>query len=171
MSKRFRELVEEGYSEAEALRVTTTVDCSVEPSRTKQSFAEEADINFVVSRFMKTGYLPPVEEIGGPQPRFGDFSDGMDFMDALSRVQEAQASFAGLPAAVRERFRNDPAELLVFVSDSGNRAEAVKLGLIADTRAVEARSERTRVSDLRARELEAAERRGREAAEPPGGRR
>lgn len=167
MSLRLKELVEEGLSEDEALRATTTVDCSVEPSRTKQSFAEEADINFIVSRFMKTGYLPPVEEMGGPQLAFGDFSGGVDFLEAMERVREAEGAFRALPAPVREHFRNDPAELLEFVGDVRNRAKAVELGLVADSRAVEARSERSRASDEEARRIDAAERRGREAARPP----
>lgn len=164
MSQRYRDLVAGGMSEAEALRTTTTVDCSVEPSRTKQSFAEEADINFLMDRFLRTGYLPSVEELGGPQPMFGDFSEGVSYMDALERVRAAEEGFLQLDAKVRDRFRNDPAELLEFLSDPGNREEALRLGLVADKRAAEARSERSRAEDVKARELEAAEARGREAA-------
>ena len=42
----------------------------------------------------------------------------------------ADDAFMALPAAVRERFNNDPAELVDFVSDVNNRSEAIDLGLI-----------------------------------------
>lgn len=163
MSLRLQQLVDEGLREDEALRITTTVDCSVEPSRTKQAFAQEADINFLMDRYMRTGVFPQVEDMGGPQAQFGDFSEGIDFMEAMSRVQAASDSFAGLPADVRARFHNDPAELLDFVSQDGNRAEALRLGLLEDKRAQAARLERSRAEDVKARDLDAAERRGREA--------
>lgn len=170
MSRRYAELIEAGFSEADALRETTTVDCSVEPSRTKQSFAREADINFLMDRFMRTGELPAeLADVGQRQPMFGDFSDGISFMEALERVRTAEDSFSALDAQVRDRFRNDPAEFIEFMAHERNREEAVRLGLIPDRRAQERRSERSRVEDLRAREIEAAERRGREAAKAPIG--
>lgn len=168
MSLRCGFLINSGVVPEEALRQVTTVDCSVEPSRTKQQFAEEADINFLMERFLRTGVFPAVEQLGGPQARFGDFSEGMSFMDALERVREAQESFDGLEAKVRDRFHNDPAEFLEFVSDEGNREEALRLGLLEDKRAQELRSERSRASDVEARKIAAAEQRGREAAKPPG---
>lgn len=167
MSMRYRELVSEGMSEEEALRATTTVDCSVEPSLTKQSFAEEADINVLMERFVRTGYFPSVDDLGGPQPMYGDFSEGVDYMEALERVRQANDSFAALDARVRDRFRNDPALLLEFLSREENRGEALKLGLVTDKRAQEVRTERSRGSDLEARRIEAAEARGRAAAEAP----
>lgn len=130
MSQRLRELVEEGWSEEDALRIVTTVDCSVEPSRTKQSQADEADINKILERFERTGFLPVANALGGPQARFGDFSDGLDYVEAQNRVAAARQAFEALPARVRERFRNDPAELVEFLGDSNNLDEAVKLGLV-----------------------------------------
>lgn len=167
MSQRYAFLVNSGVLPEEALRQTTTVDCSVEPSRTKQSFAEEADINFLMDRFLRTGYFPTVEELGGAQPMFGDFSEGVSYMEALERVRAAEDGFMQLDAKVRDRFRNDPAELLQFLSEPGNREEAVRLGLVGDKRAAAVRSERSRAEDVKAREIEAAEARGREAAVAP----
>lgn len=164
MSLRYFQLVQDGALEEDALAVTTTVDCSVEPSRTKQSFAQEADINFLMERYIRTGEFPGVEDLGVRQPLFGDFSDGVTFQDALERVRAAEESFQELPARVRDRFRNDPGEFLDFIGDDRNREEALKLGLVAERRAQEARSDRSRAEDAKAREIEAAERRGREAA-------
>lgn len=46
-------------------------------------------------------------------------------------VENAKIQFDLLPAAVRDKFQNDPAQLFDFVMDAGNRDEAIKLGLIA----------------------------------------
>lgn len=106
------------------------LDCSLDPSRTKQSFAEESDINFIMARYMETGQLDPLV-VQQREAAFGDFSDGLDFMGAMNRVVEGQAAFGTLSSKVRERFRNDPALLLEFLGDDGNRAEAESLGLVA----------------------------------------
>lgn len=97
-----------------------------QPSMAKQSFKEEADINNIVNQYLKTGVLPE----GQRQPLFGDFSTGNDFQEAMLAIQEAQEDFAALPSAIRERFKNNPAEILAFMSDPENEAEARELGLI-----------------------------------------
>lgn len=98
-----------------------------EPSRTKQSFAAECNVNNIVARF------PDLTQLGagsGRQPRFGDISGVEDLHSAMNMVFEAEARFAELPSAVRSRFRNDPVELVNFLGDENNRDEAVKLGLV-----------------------------------------
>ena len=45
-------------------------------------------------------------------------------------VMAADDAFMALPANIRERFNNDPAELVDFVSDDRNRSEAIDLGLV-----------------------------------------
>lgn len=96
-------------------------------SRTKQSFAEESDINFIVNRFMKTGEMPGNFAI----PQHGDFTGLPNFHEAMSLVVDAQAQFASLPASIRSRFGNSPGKLLDFLSDEVNRDEAVRLGLVS----------------------------------------
>lgn len=95
--------------------------------RTKQSFREECDANKIMARWQKTGL---VEHINKAQPRYGDFSNPTDYLEALTKVREAQTEFAQLSSAVRDRMGNEPAELLRFLADEGNRDEAVELGLI-----------------------------------------
>lgn len=104
---------------------------SVNPSMTKQSFAQEADINHIMARYMKTGYL--VDPLVNPtvRPSFGDFSAPLDFQHAQDLVNNAYDQFDSLPSAVRERFSNDPFSLLQFLSDKSNYDEAVKLGIVA----------------------------------------
>lgn len=64
-------------------------------------------------------------------PIFGDFTDSpTDLQEAYNRILDAQVKFFELPATVRERFGNDPMQLLAFLSVPGNRPEAEKLGLV-----------------------------------------
>lgn len=98
---------------------------TVGPSMTKQSFASELDVNRIVARGIQSGFVR--QHVGS---RYLDLPDATDYHTAMNQVLEAQAAFNALPSALRNRFGNDPAELLVFLSDTGNRAEAIELGLI-----------------------------------------
>lgn len=96
------------------------------PSKTKQSFAAETDVNRILEKYQKTGLLPAVQNM---QARYGDFSEVVDYQSALHRIKEAENAFMALPSRIRERFRNDPQSFMVFLSDEKNTAEAIKLGL------------------------------------------
>lgn len=103
-------------------------------SRTRQEFAAESDINRLVERFRDTGsFYDPLTtaKAGKRQPFFGDVTEVPDYQTALNIVIDAENNFASLPAKVRDRFNNNPQELIDFVSDEKNRAEAIELGLIA----------------------------------------
>lgn len=102
-------------------------------SLAKQAFAEEADINTIVRRFKLDGELP----IGIRMPTYGDFTEVGDFHSAMNAVALANEAFDAMPAAIRARFHNDPAEFVEFCSDNDNRAEAEKMGLVP-ARVVEA---------------------------------
>ena len=95
-------------------------------SRTEQAHRQETNINTIVSRYQRTGLLP----VAAGSPRYGDFTGVVDYHSAVDAVHAAEDAFLSLPADVRKRFRNDPGELLAFLEDEGNRAEAVALGLI-----------------------------------------
>lgn len=95
-------------------------------SMTSQADARSCDINSIMDQFAKTGYLPQ----GAGAPVFGEWNDGNHFQSQLNAVIEAQDAFMELPAQVRSRFSNDPAQLLNFLNDDSNRDEAIKLGLI-----------------------------------------
>jgi len=109
------------------MRVTWS---TTEPSRTKQEFAAEADINVLMGRYLSTGVIPPAVRQG----YFADV-DAIDYQQALGLVHEATDLFNQLPSKVRERFGNNPAALMEFVADAGNRDEAISLGLIDAPRA------------------------------------
>lgn len=96
-------------------------------SRTKASFAEECDINSIMAKYQKYGVIDAVQKTNG---QFGDFANVDDYHSAMNAVVDAQERFEMLPAKLRKRFGNDPAELLAFLADPENVEEAVKLGLI-----------------------------------------
>lgn len=103
------------------------------PSRTKQSFVQECDINNIIKSFKVTGQIRHMNERAA-QGVYADLPDPIEFQDALHAVKEAQASFATLPAAVRSRFQNDPQSFLSFMADPANQDEIIKMGLATDTR-------------------------------------
>jgi len=98
-------------------------------SRTVQSHREACDIPSIVAKYKRTGQLP-IMRMQARQGSFGDFSDAPEYQECLNRVIEAQTAFDALPARVKERFRNDPANLLAFLADEKNTEEAVALGLV-----------------------------------------
>lgn len=98
-------------------------------SLTKQSFKEECDINRIMARYLATGVPPPA---GVKTALYGDFTLASDYFEAKMMVVRANQQFASLPAKVRDRFSNDPSQLLEFVSNRDNLAEARALGLLKD---------------------------------------
>lgn len=95
-------------------------------SVTQQSFRDECDINLIAKRF--NGAVPPPV---GPVGTYADFASVPDFHEAQNTILRAREQFASLPVHVRTRFNNDPVQLLAFVADRGNLAEAHKLGLLS----------------------------------------
>jgi len=95
-------------------------------SLAQQHYKDECDINNILRQFNITGLLPeqPLS------PRYGDFSGIGDYHTALNRVIAAQDEFDGLPANIRARFDNDPANLIEFLENEKNRPEAEELGLV-----------------------------------------
>lgn len=98
-----------------------------DPSLTKQSFADECDINTIVERFNVTGQLPTNVRM----PTYADFTNTFDFHSAMTAIRTAQEAFDAMPAKVRARFHNDPAEFVDFCADKENLPEATRLGLVS----------------------------------------
>ncbi|WNK13953.1 MAG: internal scaffolding protein [Microvirus sp.] len=94
---------------------------------TEQHHKDRVDINNIINNYTKTGYLPDIQtQIEG---LYGDFSSGDDFLESQLKIQRAEEAFMSLPAETRKRFNNQPHELLEFIQNPKNSAEAVKLGL------------------------------------------
>lgn len=97
-----------------------------EQGRTKQSMADECDINIMMRKYQKSGIEPAINRYAAT---FGDFTGVTDFQTAQIQIQEAEEAFYSLGSKVRTRFDNDPAKLLAFMEDPANDAESIELGL------------------------------------------
>jgi phage internal scaffolding protein len=102
----------------------TGLSC-MDNSLTQQQFKEEADINTIVNRFLKTGVLPTPNTF----PQYVDFEGVFDYQSAMNLVRAADESFMRMDAKVRSRFNNSPQEFLEFFADPANSDEAIRLGL------------------------------------------
>ncbi len=103
-------------------------------TRAKQSFADECDINNIMSKYQKTGAITHANK---HQPSYG-FASSITFNEAMTVVAKANSMFEDLPSSLRERFENDPAKYLDFVQDPDNSKEMAELGLLVDNPTPEA---------------------------------
>ena len=97
----------------------------VGPSLTKQSPKDDCDINNIIAKALRAGGLPEA-----PEGLYGDFSSVPDYMTAMDTMNRAREQFELLPAKLRKRLNNDPAEFLAFVEDKENLDELTKYGLV-----------------------------------------
>jgi len=93
---------------------------------TKQSFKDECDINVLMARYESTGQLPNLNEVA---PQYLDCT-GQEFNEHMNFIAGAKSLFAELPARIRSRFENDPAQFLDFCSAEKNRPELAEMGLL-----------------------------------------
>lgn len=96
-------------------------------SLTDQSLAQETDVNYIVNKYMKTGQL---SHLRNAQGSYQDVSEFGDTLDALNKLTKAQNTFDELPSQLRERFGNSPIQMVEFLQNPANHAEAIKLGMM-----------------------------------------
>lgn len=92
-----------------------------------QSQKEDADINTIVRRFGVTGELPVSQRV----PLQVDVDELLDYRQCMDFVRMADASFASLPAEVRNKFENNAAAFVAFASDRENLPQLREWGLAA----------------------------------------
>ncbi len=98
-----------------------------EPSRTKQDFVEECDINNIMRRYEVNGILPICN---AQEPVFADVSEFGDYRESLHRVMAASDAFNSLPSELRKKFDYDPQKMIDFIKDPANKEECIKYGFI-----------------------------------------
>lgn len=83
---------------------------SDEPTRVKQEFKKDVDINEIVAR-MKRGISPP-PWLTSNTPRYGDFTDlPASFQEAHEIMRRGEAAFKSLPLEFRRELDHDPRNL------------------------------------------------------------
>lgn len=97
-----------------------------EPTRAKQSFKTECDINHIVNMYKKKGVIT---HLNPAEPRYG-FAPSIDLQTALTITAESIQAFESMPAEVRNRFSNDPVKFVAFLEDPDNEAELRKMRLL-----------------------------------------
>lgn len=104
------------------------LDFSECQDHTHQEFKDECDVNRIMARALQFREDPA---LAPGEAKYGDFSEfPEDLLGMHEQVRSAQEAFDALPARVRERFGNSPYNLVEFVADEKNKAEAMELGLI-----------------------------------------
>lgn len=99
--------------------------------RTKQSFLNQCDINNIIKEFSITGQITHMSAQAA-RGAYLDLPDAMDYQTSLNLLQQASEAFQSLPAKVRDRFGNDPAQFLAFCGDPANRKEMGEMGLLGE---------------------------------------
>lgn len=133
-----------------------------EPTKTKQEFKQQQDINHILATFTRTQQLPDI-----PVPlQYADLTTLDDYHGMLNKVAETNALFYKLPANIRASYQNDPGQWLQDVTDrvtAGDLEPLREMGL--DLKSYDAQVARlaAEAEDARA----AARQAEREAAQPP----
>jgi len=103
------------------------------PGKVDQSFANEADINTIVARYKRTGYLVDPRVKATRTPFYDDVSNAPeDLMEAQAILKKADTAFQAIPAKLRQMFGDSPLGLLEWLQNPENHAEARKFGLMKE---------------------------------------
>lgn len=98
--------IRSAYSDREPVHVLL----SGEPSRTKQEFKDEVNINTIIDRMQK-GIQPPAWMTSNT-PHYGDFTNQpTSFQEAFAIVEAAELAFESLPLGFRRAIDHDPRNL------------------------------------------------------------
>lgn len=136
MSWKYYEEFGESDLQSAAVRMVSRVDWYPEgESMTRQEFAEECDINVLMSRYEKTGMLPVNERA---PPMYVDFSAVPDFQTGMQLMIDAEEAFMRLPAKVRKEFDNDPLRFVEYAQDGDNLEKLREWGLAEPEKAPDA---------------------------------
>lgn len=104
------------------------IDFTDSPTMTEQHHKDSLDPNKIIDNVIRTGSFEHLN-----LERFASYADATtagSFLDAQLAYRRGMEAFEALPAHIRTRFNNDPAQLLTFLENPENRAEAEKLGIV-----------------------------------------
>ena len=116
-------------TDEERIRVKTINN---EPSRTKQSFAEELNVDNIIRRVGANNIAAAYQFEGS----YGEF-DEMDMAEAIEKVDKARALFLAVPSKIRAEFDNNPGKFIDFVTNPANEQAVRDMGLANEIQAKE----------------------------------
>lgn len=122
------------YSAMNPRRLRVVADISG-PSKTRQEFADECDINQIMANAEKHAVWPFKDQL---PPVYLDFVGMPNLQEAMQHMFDAEEAFMRLPAAVRKELDNDPVRFVEYASDPGNLEQLRKWGLAEPEKAPEA---------------------------------
>lgn len=96
---------------------------------TDQSYKNSSDINVIMKQYEKTGLLPQQTHI---EPKFGDFSNTPDLIEAFNIANRAVEAFDSLPPDIRKAMDNNPANLELYISNPENYETLKKHGIVVE---------------------------------------
>ena len=80
-------------------------------SKTRQEFADSANINKIISRFNRTGILSSGEIKNNRQPMYGDY-EGIDYTETCNKIARVEQDFMEQEPEERAKWNNNPQEWL-----------------------------------------------------------
>jgi len=98
------------------------------PGRTKQSFRDDCDINVIVEKHAKTGFLNALQV---PPPMYLDLASVPDYQTAANYMATSEQYFMTLPAQVRAEFQNDVSQFIDFLAQPDAHERLKDVGLAA----------------------------------------
>lgn len=104
----------------------------LEPTLTQQHYQEQVLASNIVKRWKRDGGPGP-GEAPPPNPSYGDFTNLVDYAEAVTRIRRADAAFLALPSMVRAACENDPGKFLELVKTTEGRKLLVDQGLKASS--------------------------------------
>lgn len=107
-------------------KIVVSLKCDPEKDLADQSQAADCDINRIMAQYDKTGVDRFADRLA--QAQYGD-ATGLDYVDAMNTIANANSLFAGMPAKIRAEFDNSPQKFLTFMEDPDNTAKMVSMGL------------------------------------------
>jgi hypothetical protein len=96
-----------------------------EKTLTQQQFKEQASIQNIVDKYLKTGIAP----INTTPPLPEEYLNIIDFHDAMNIVKRGEQSFMELPSVVRKEFSDDPGLFLNALNDPAQQQRLTDLGV------------------------------------------
>lgn len=98
------------------------------PDMAQSQYEKECDVTQIMKKADATGQLT---HLAAHQGTYVDLVGAPDFMEMNNKVIRAQQAFMTLPAELRAKCNNDPAQFLAMLADSKNDEELIRLGVKA----------------------------------------